>query len=154
MTKPMAVAGSYMPMETSMKATGSMTRHREKDCTSTSMDLSMSVLGLRTSSTVKVLRDGPIMHLMKESIHMAKSMVWACSGGQMGPPTMESSGTTISKAEEFTSGQMAESTQATGSTTRCTARASLLGLMADATKATMCQIRRRAMESSNGKKFI
>ena len=93
------------------------------------------------------------MHLMKESIHMAKSMVWACSGGQMGPPTMESSGTTISKAEEFTSGQMAESTQATGSTIRGTARESLLIRTADAMRENMYQITRRAMESSNGKKY-
>jgi hypothetical protein len=143
-----------MPMGTSMKASGSMTRHRDKDCINTSMDLSMSVLGSRTSSMVKVLRDGPIMHPTKENIHMERSTVLASSDGQTGLPTMESSEITISKAEESISGQMAESTQATGSTTRCTARASLLGLMADAMRATMYQIRRRAMESSNGKKSI
>lgn len=114
----------------------------------------MSVLGSKTSSTVKVLRDGPIMHPMRESIHMARSTDLACSSGQTGPPTMESSEITILKAEECISGLMAEYTQAIGSTTRCTARASLPGLMADAMKATMHQIRRRAMESSNGKKSI
>jgi hypothetical protein len=114
----------------------------------------MSVLGSKTSSTVKGLRDGPIMHPMKESILMARSTVWGCSSGQTGPRTMESSEITILKAEESISGQMAEYTQATGSTIRCTARASLRGLMADAMKATMHQTRRRATESSNGRKSI
>ena len=114
----------------------------------------MSVLGSKTSSTVKVLRDGPIMHLMRESILMARSTVWGCSSGQTGPRTMESSEITILKAGECISGRMAEYTQATGSTIRCTARAFLRGLMADAMKVTTHQIRRRAMESSNGKKSI
>ena len=112
----------------------------------------MSVLGSKTSSTVKVLRDGLITRPMRENINMARSMALAFSGGQTGPPTMGSSEITISKAEECISGQMAESTQGTGSTTKCTARASLHGRMEDAMRVTMFQIRRRATESLNGKK--
>jgi len=143
-----------MPMETSMKAIGLMTRPRDMDSINTSMDLSMSVLGSKTSSTDKVLRDGPIMHRMRESINMARSTVLACSGGQTGLPTTGSSEITILKAEEFISGQMAEYTQGTGSTTKCTARVSSLGQMEGAMRVTMYQTRRRATESSNGKKSI
>ena len=114
----------------------------------------MSVLGSKTSSTVKVLRDGPIMHPMRVSILMARSTVWGCSSGQTAPRTMESSEITILKAGECIGGQMVEYTLAIGSTTRCTARASLRGLTADAMKVTTHQTRKRATESSNGKKSI
>ncbi len=114
----------------------------------------MKVLGSKTSFTVKVFRNGLIIHPMKVSINMASTTVLACTGMQTGTRTMESSEMAIEKAKECLSGQMELSTQATGSTIRSTERVSLLGRTAVAMRGSMYQIRGRAMESSNGKKTI
>jgi hypothetical protein len=94
------------------------------------------------------------MNPMKASFNMARCTVLACTGGQRGTRTMESSEMAREKGEECISIQMEESKQATGSTRICTARASLLGRTADAMRGNMCLISRRAMESSNGNKSI
>jgi hypothetical protein len=154
MTASMAVEGTYLQVETSMKEIMSITRVRGMECINALMDLSMKVLGSKTSTTVKVFRNGLVIHPMKVSINMARGTVMACTGMQTGTHTMETTEITIEKAKECITIQMEQSTQVTISTIRFTARVSSLGRTAVAMRGNMYQVRRRAMESSNCKKSI
>jgi hypothetical protein len=132
---------------------GLMTKPRAMDCTNTMMVPHILAPGSRTSSTVMVLKDGMITHLMRDSTSSERSTGLGSSNGQMEPPMTESSETTILRAQESTSGQMGASSLAPGSTTKCMGKALSLGLMAEGTKATTFKIKKKDTESSNGKFF-
>ena len=62
-----------MPMETSMKASGSMTKLMAMEHTSMPMELLTSVNGKRTSNTALVLKSGQTVQNTKVSTMMERS---------------------------------------------------------------------------------
>ena len=70
--KPMATASLYTQMETYTKATGSMTRRREREITLTQTVLTMMASGLMTSSMDMELNHGRMVRATRANTKTAK----------------------------------------------------------------------------------
>ena len=90
-TRPMGKGDSSMLMETFMMATGRMIRLMDLAYTAISTVLDIRETGKRTSSTVRVLRPGPIMLVTKVTMWRERNMVRVNLHGPMEVPTKASS---------------------------------------------------------------
>ena len=119
MVKRMARDNWYMPMVTSMLVSGSTTRPRVKDSTSTVMAPRTLATGMETCNMEMVRRPGLMGQDTKEPIPRVARMDLAPSIGLMDLLTKETSRTTKLMARVRTIGQMGELTQVLGRPTRC-----------------------------------
>mmetsp|Transcript_1831 Transcript_1831/g.1247 ORF Transcript_1831/g.1247 Transcript_1831/m.1247 type:complete len:210 (+) Transcript_1831:571-1200(+) len=150
MTWPMEKAGSFTLMVISMKEIGSTTKLTVKVYICTWTELNILVTGWKTNSTAMVLRRGPMVHDMKETMNMVRSTATAHSSGVTLQCTWENSTTTIFMVRAYTCGMMDASIKVNGRTTKCMDTAHLLGVMVDATLVSTPMTRRMVMESFHG----
>ena len=81
MTRPVARAASFTTMETFMRENGKTTRLKVRAYTSTVMEPSTSVIGLKTGSTGMELNIGLMEPSMKDTMSTARSMELAALSG-------------------------------------------------------------------------
>jgi len=149
-TKPMATADLFIPMETAISETGSMTKLMAEVHTSTWMAQLTAVTGKKTSNMATELRPGLMLPNTKVTTNMAKSMVSELLNGPTDLHILENSTIITFMARAFILGLIIENMKVSGEQTKCTERVRLFGRILENISENMLKIKRRAMVSSFG----
>merc|ERR1719265_396662 len=137
-------------METSMRASGQMTRLMVRASTHILTGPHIAANGSGISSMAREKRCGRMVLVMRVSIELVKRTAKGISFGRMAPLTMVSFWTTIFMALASTNGEMAENTLATGRGTGCMVRAFLHGTTDVPMMVNMFTTRKMALARSSG----
>ncbi len=135
-TRRTGKVNSCMPMETSMRASGSMTKLMERALTHMPMALTITETGSMTSSTGGAWSRGPMVPSTKDSTRTARRTVPGSSHSLTVLFMRVSSRITKYPDKASTTGQMESSSRGSGSATRCMATGSSPGKTESAMRET------------------
>mmetsp|Transcript_41115 Transcript_41115/g.55862 ORF Transcript_41115/g.55862 Transcript_41115/m.55862 type:complete len:281 (-) Transcript_41115:48-890(-) len=141
---------SFTPMVMYTLVSGKTTKLTAMVATTIQTVLVMKDTGLRISSTVRVLKNGLMVHATKVITKTVRNTEEASSCGLTDPLMMVISLTITFTERDCTLGPMVEDMTDNGTITRCTDMVYLSGLMAESTKEITTMIKRKVMVSLNG----